>query len=265
MNNRFSKVILFFSFCAWSFFPVSCTPAFAQQTDVAALIDGLSQRMENYAELKGWKAQVDSTITRMDKNWQPKTVTAIKKIVKVKNGEREEDVLEAKEAENGAVKDVTEKYVKESEKHRREALKKAEEQKKKGKDADDNNRRKLTQDDLFPFSKERRGHFEFFRRADSTLDGIPVYVIESKARVKDSKFWEGRYLIRRDTLDVLKIALRPSKNPKLVKELEMEVEFVLFNDSPVVKSSRMKVWSSLLIKNIRMVIEEKYSDFAIWE
>ncbi len=114
------------------------------------------------------------------------------------------------------------------------------------------------------FSEEKRINYNFIKLEDSYIDGKPVYVIESKAKIRNAKLWEGKYYIDKDSFDVLKVNIKPSKNPKFVKELEMEMSFqVLSQGYFVLKKSRMKINGGIFIKHIRMTVEEEYSNYEI--
>jgi len=124
--------------------------------------------------------------------------------------------------------------------------------------------RSLSLEELLPFSEKARQSFTFARLADEVIDGRDVYVLESQAKIKDEKFWEGRYFISPESYDVLRVTLTISKNPKFVKELSTEIDFQVLPDGQFfIKKTRMKVDAGMIIKHIRMVIEEEYSDIEI--
>ena len=239
-----------------------------RDNDLNALLDKITGRISSYPELKYWKASVTSVLTEMEKTWKPKKVTSVLKTVRIADKERSEEILRAEETEKSATRDVTQKYVRESRERRLEAKRREEERKREGRGAEseEKNHRSLDSDDLLPFSEINRPQYAFTRLEDEALDGHPVYVLQSQAKVKSERLWEGRYYISQDGHDVLKVALTLSKNPKFVKELAVEVEFqVLPSGYFVLKRSRMKVDAGMFIKHVRMVIEEEYTDFEISE
>jgi len=88
--------------------------------------------------------------------------------------------------------------------------------------------------------------------------------LKSKAKTKDEKLWEGKYYIDQESFDVLKLEIKPSKNPKHVKELEFEMKFqVLPGGYFVVKKVRARINGGIFIKRIRMISEDEYSDYEI--
>ncbi|MFQ6084037.1 MAG: hypothetical protein ACE5WD_11880 [Candidatus Aminicenantia bacterium] len=239
-------------------------PAFAQETELMLLLDRVSEQLDSYPEYDSWKASVVSTTTKMDKNWQPKKVTIVKKILEIANNEETEEVLQALETEKGKTKDVTEKYIKEAKKQREKAKKKERERKLKRKKENNERKVELAWDDIFPFSEEKRINYNFIKLEDSYIDDLPVYVLESRAKIKNEKLWEGKYYIDKDSFNVLKVDLKPSKNPKFVKELEMEMSFqVIPQGYFVLKKSRMRINGGIFIKRIRITVEEEYSDYEI--
>ena len=70
----------------------------------------------------------------------------------------------------------------------------------------------------------------------------------------------------RDTLqqDRNHLALSGSKNPKFVKELEMEMTLMILpGNHLVLRSSRARINGGIFIKHIRMISEDEYSDYEI--
>jgi len=56
--------------------------------------------------------------------------------------------------------------------------------------------------------------------------------------------------------------LKPSKNPKYVKEFEIEMSFeVLPQGYFVLRKSKARINGGIFIKRIRMTSEEEYSDY----
>jgi len=235
----------------------------AQDVGLSELLEAVSNRIESYPELNSWEAMSVSKITRMDKNWQPEKVTVVKKIVRVKDKNREEEVLEAQESEKGVTKDIKEKYIQESRERRQKAKEREEKRKQKGQSDDEEEGMQLTMADLIPFKEEKRAHYEFVKLEDCMIEALPVYVLEARAKRKSPRYWEGRYYISKNNFDLLKIDLMPSKNPRLVKEMRMEIEFSVVEDHLVMKRTKMKVHGGMVVKNVRMVVEEDYSQHRI--
>ena len=87
-------------------------PGLAQVTELMLLVEKVSKQLDSHSKYDNWKASVTSITTKMDKNWKPQKVTTVKKIIKVFNKERTEEIIQALETEKGKTKDITEKYIK---------------------------------------------------------------------------------------------------------------------------------------------------------
>lgn len=235
-----------------------------QNTGIMLLIDNASKQMDSHPQYDKWKASVISTTTKMNKNWQPEKVTVVKKIVRVINQERTEEIREVLQTEKGKTKDITEKYIMEIKKQREKDKEKERERKLKGEKKKQKASLNLSWEEIFPFNKEKRMNYEFFQSEDSFIDQRPVYVLESRARIKNENFYEGKYYICKDSLNVLRIELKPSKSPKHVKEFEIDMDFqVLPQGYFVLKKSKLLINGGIFIKHIRMTSEEAYSDYEI--
>jgi len=236
-----------------------------EETDLTSILDKVAERTASYVPLESWKATVRSVQTKVDKNWRPEKVTNVHRIMTVRKDDYDEQILKAEEVEKGRTKDITEKYAKDSRERLDKRRRKEAERKAKGKaDEEEEDRREMSLKEFFPFEQSRRADFIFSRLADETLDGRAALAIEVKARVKDEKNWEGAYFIAADGFDVLKVVLRPSKNPKFVKEFEMEMTLmVLPGNHLVLRSSRARINGGIFIKHVRMISEDEYSDYEI--
>jgi hypothetical protein len=237
----------------------------ARQDDLGQILDRVMERIKSYPELPRWKASVASVMTEMDKSWTPKKVTRVLKTIRVTEKDRSEEILRAEETVKGVVKDVTAKFVKEAEKERhREKNADKEAGKNQGEENKGGESRSLDSDDLLPFSEKNRLQYTFTRLEDDVLDGRPVYVLQSQAKVESERLWQGRYFISQDGHDVLKVVLTLAKNPKFVKKFAAEVEFqVLPAGHFVLKKSMMNIDAGMLLKHVRMVIEEEYTDYEV--
>ena len=229
--------------------------------ELDALLDALSARIDSYSDLKNWRAAVRSSVTEMDKNWNPEKTTVVRKITTVTEGRSQDEILEVLETKKGVTRDIRERYVREAEERRRKAEERRSASTRDGEGS--GGRRELGKDDLAPFSLERRKNFRFSFLPDDEVSGRPVRVVSAEARVKDSEVFEGRYYIDRETLDVLRVELRPSKNPRFVKHLEMDIHFQPGIGSLALKASHMKIHAGFLLKTMRLAVEEEYTDFEI--
>ncbi len=242
----------------------ACCLGFAQADDLSLLLDRIAERSETRPELKDWRANAVSVATEMDKNWKPKKTTRVRKSVEVTESRRIEKVIEALQTEKGLSKDITEEYIRKA-RERGGAKNKPEDNKSQTGDDKKGMRRSLSLEELLPFGEKARRDFTFTRLPDEIIEGRTVYVLESKANVKDEKFWEGRYFISPESYDVIKISLTLSKNPKFVKEFSTEMDFQVLPDGHFfIKKTWMKVDAGMVIKHIRMVVEEEYSDIEVF-
>ena len=224
-------------------------------------LDALSTRIDSYSDLKNWRAAVRSSVTEMDKNWKPEKTTVVRKITTFVEGRSREEILEVLETEKGTTKDITETYIREAEERRRKA---EERRRDSARDRErSGGRRDMSVADLAPFSRENRIKYSFSFLPDAEVSGRPARVLSAEARVKDSEVFEGRYYIDKETLDVLRVEIRPSKNPRFVKHLEMDIRFQPGIGSLALKASHMKIHAGFLLKTMRLVVEEEYTDFEI--
>lgn len=229
---------------------------------VEKIVEEAAIRFANYPQLKNWQVLVLSTAYRMDKNWKPEKKTVVRKTVTVRDKDRTEDIISATEIEKDKTKDVTEKLKKDALKEK----KKQEERRAEGKSENEGGRRELSMDDMFPFGVTERKNYIFTRREDSELEGIPVYILETRAKMRTDKYYEGKYYISKNDYQVIKAELNPAKNPSVLKLFEMEAYFqVISGGYFVLKKTKVKIHVGLVIKNIRMEAEEEYSDYVVLE
>lgn len=231
----------------------------AQETEISVLLENISQRLKSYPARENWDAHVKTKMIRLDKNWQPKKTTIVDKIVTVNGAVKEEKILAAQEEEKGRIKDVTKKMQKDAAK----AAEKSRENARKGKKHDER-RLELGEEKLFPFGEKQRGFYEFKLLDEQDLRDTAVYVVQSRSFRKSRDYYEGLYYIAKDTFDILKVVLHPAKFSGPLKKLEMKVEFDLTPGGYfVVIKTWAKLHIGLIIKNIRIEMEEIYSDYSI--
>ena len=171
-----------------------------QTADVTSVVENTTQRLKSFPELSHWQASVLSRKTEMDKNWKPKKKTEVEKIVKVMGEDRIEEILRATEIKNGKSKDVTKKQIKEARKRREKALKERAKRRAKGDSGDNGDSRELSMEEMFPFSPEKRKDYDFILLEDTSWAGAPVLILESKAKIRSDKFYEGKYFISKSDL-----------------------------------------------------------------
>ncbi len=215
-------------------------------SDLSAILDAVARKVRTYSNFENWETMVVSIRTRMNRHWQPVKTTRIIKHLRISGESTLENILEAWETEDGVTQDITAEV-------RRKSSKKPQDRK--------GRIREIAKEDLVPFDGEHRGAYTFRRQADTQMDGIPALVIETRALSADSDLWEGTYIIAKDTFDILKITLKPSRRPIFVRNMEAEMEFRPGSEGIIPKILRFKVHAGFLIKSIRMTVVEEYRDF----
>ena len=218
----------------------------SQSEDLDLLLDKVHQRMSSYPDSLFFTTEVRQTTYFMDKKWQPKKTIIVEKI-RHRNGlEINDEIQKAVEIKNGKEVDITNKQ--------REEAKQNEEHK--------GNSMSVSGDKIFPFSPEARENYQFKMHADSVWNDRPVHVIYAEGQKLSSDFYRGNYYIDSESFDVLGIDVKPTKNPKFVKNFHMRMSFTVVPEGfYVLEKYWMKVYASLLIKKIRMVIEEENSTY----
>jgi len=227
------------------------------------ILDRVMERVAAYPELKNMEARVASTLQVMDKRWKPKKTTLVDKLIRMTDGLRSEEILSAQETHKGRTQDVTAEMAKDTrkqeEKARKRRAKKGEgDKEKKG------GRGEMTREQMFPFGEDRRQGYDFNRKGDSYVGKRPAYVLETRAKTRSAEWVEGLYYIGKQTFDVLKAEIRFAKNPKMLKRFEMEAWFrVLPEGYLVMERLLMRIHVGLVVKSIRMQVQEEYRDFKI--
>jgi hypothetical protein len=236
--------------------------AVGQDSEVSAFLDKLADRISSYPRMEKWTASVRSRVEEMDKNWKPKKTTLITKKVSIDGTDRSEEILEALEVKKGKTKDRTRDYIKEA----RKEAEKAEKRKEKGREGGRQGRLELTRSQLFPFDMEQRKNLQFSIKEETTFKGIPVTILESRSSIKDEDLYSGTYTIARDSLDVLRIDIFPTKKPSVLKMMKMAFEFQVLPEGPLaIKRTWFKMHLNVIIKVIRLEAEEEYFDIKILE
>jgi len=227
-----------------------------------AAVEKLHKRIRSYPEMANWQAAVLTTLRDMDKDWKPKKKTVVEKFVIVKDKVRIEKILSATEYEGDRTKDLTAKYQAEAEKFNKKS------ESSQGEDGGRKGGRyrglDLSRDEMFPFGEDRRADYEYELREGTLAAGQRVHILETLSLQKSSDIYEGKYFIHPETYDILRAELRPAKNPGPLKLLEMHIDFDRLPEGYlVIKSTRIRIHVGLIVKNIRMESEERYSDFQV--
>lgn len=232
----------------------------AQDSAMDAIIQKIETRMAGYEDYDAFTVSVVSSQKTMDGAWNPKKVVVVDKTITQQGEVRREDILRATQTEKGTTRDITEKY--------REEQRKREEKKNKETEGDDGKngergRVSLGEDEMFPFGPNERSQYTFDQLPDTVVSGRLVYVLQTRAKEKSKELYEGNYYVDQETYDVLMVDLRPSKNPKFVRQMRMKMWFGLLSDHYVVERTWMRIYAGFLLKKIRMEVEETYTDYRI--
>jgi len=237
---------------------------FSQKDEAEDLVSKIAERMAEFPEAENYEAEVSAMLISVDKNWKAKKTTLVEKIVRMRDGVREEEILSALETDKGKKKDVTQKMRDETRKQQEKAKKKRAKQERKGKAGSKRGggRQELTLDEMFPFNEKKREKYIFQQGENVVFEGKTALVLESKAKLRSDKYYEGTYFIDPDSFEILRALIKPAKNPGPIKKLEMEFFFqVLPEGFFVPKETRVRVHVGLVIKSIRMEIQEVYKSF----
>jgi hypothetical protein len=235
---------------------VVAAPSFCQDS-LDSLVVRVGRRIEAYQAYDAYSAAVTSNVKIMDGDWKPEKVIRTEKKAFRKNGEQGEEIIQAVESEKGKERDITQKAREESAK----SMEKSRRREKAGKDGTGGQVR-LGLEGLIPFSNAKRPDYSFTLLPDTVVSGVKWVCVQALARQKDSERYEGRYWIDPDTYDIRLMDVRPSKNPKFVKDLRMRFSFdVLPENRMVVTRTWMRVFAGIVIKKFRMELEETYSDY----
>jgi len=233
--------------------------------EITSLLDGISGRLKSYADYKNWTASAVTTITEMNKDWNPQKITVITRSVRVKNDEREDDILQVIETEKGRTRDITKKYQDELRERLEKARKRRTESGKRD-GGDGRDRVTINLEEVLPFGEKTRSGYDFRLPGGEASSGGRFILLEAKARKPNPKLWNGIYTIDPGTFDILRAEVYPSKNPKFVKEMEMSAEVEILDGKYfALKKVRFRVYGGIFLKRVRMVVEEEYSDVRITE
>jgi hypothetical protein len=233
------------------------------QSSLDVFLDKIDAKVAGFQEPKNWRGTVVSTITKMNRHWEPESVIVVTKAVSVADGHRTDDIQKAIETVDGVTKDITGDYIEENRKaHERYRRQRPPDDKPRDPNAPPR-RRGLgaSIEEYTPFSADRRPLFSFRLDEAATLDGRPVIALDVAARVKGEKNWEGRVYFDPATLDPLLAEAKPSQNPRFVQLLEARIGLqVVAGRTLMLKTTRIRVNAGFLfIKRIRQIAEDVYS------
>jgi len=247
-------------------------PLPASGDGLGALLDGIASRVRACAAYKTWSAAVFQKITEADESWAPRRVTLVTKTIRMNGKIQEDRILKAEVTENGRTVDITAKFAAERQVFLEKEKERLAEREAGGESGDTDPDRKHYFDlaEILPFGPERRSDFEFLpgSAADAGGDarggGDAPLVLRVQPKVAAPGRWDGVYTVDPRTFDVRTAEVRPSQNPRFVKEIVLKVEIGVMNQRYyILKRTHLKVDAGFLVKRIHKIIDEEYSDVRI--
>lgn len=241
----------------------------AQSPDaLEALLDGVASRVRDCAAYKTWSAHVVQTVTEADSSWAPRRITRVVKTIRMEGKLQEDRILKAETIRDGRTVDITAEFAAERLAFLEKERKRLAGREARGEDREGDPDRKHYFDllEIMPFGQERRRAFEFLARpaGEAGGDGGAPIALNVRPKTPAPGRWLGIYTIDPRTFDVLTAEIRPSKNPRFVKEIVLQVEIGVQDGRHFVpKRTRVKIDAGFLIKRIRKIVEEEYSDIKI--
>ncbi|MFC2158489.1 hypothetical protein ACFLT9_11690 [Acidobacteriota bacterium] len=226
--------------------------------EIEDILNRVGEKTASYNKLDRFNINIISTLFTMDKEWKPTKIESVEKVVTIDGTRRTEEVISAIEKKNGKVKDLTRKYQRDAQKAREKALKEPEEAQKRGRrDLD------LTLKEYIPFTPTKRREFSFRLIGESQLGGQPIYLIGATSLTESNEIWNGTYSIHKESFDILRAEISPSKKPGVLKQFRMELDFqILPGNYLALLKSKIRIHVGLVVKNIRVIAEESYSDYS---
>lgn len=217
------------------------------------ILKHVDQRFLAYEEMDTLTMDVTSTVKHMNSKWEHTKITRVEKSVSVYGDSTHEDYHKVTEEKKGKIKDLTEKA--------REDVRKAQEKQSKNKKEDGNNNQSIELDELWMLEKERE-NYNYTLLPDTLLNNRWTHPISVEAHFDSDTLYEGIYYIEKDTYDLMMVDMKPSKNPKMVKEMRLQFWFApVKHNQLLLERTWTKIYASLLIKKFRIIIDESYTNY----
>lgn len=237
-------------------------PVFLHAQELDSLIQQINRRMSAFKKDRNFECLVTSKEFKVNGDWEPEKTTIVEKKMTVDSTGAAFDILHAVEIEKGKEKDITLDLQKKMEEEKRKQEEKEDE------DNKDEEKRSVSlgSKELNPFSEENRSQYNYCLLPDTVADSTAYYRIQTIAKVPDDKRFQGVFWINKKNSVIERIKLKPSKNPKFVKDFDLAFRFEgLDSNHWVIRQSHVRVYVSLLIKKIRIVSEETYENYRFPE
>ncbi len=224
----------------------------AENKEIDQLLDRIETAITSQDKIE-WQAIAITKVSEFDKKGQVTKETRMKrKMITKKDGKIENEIIEIIEIEDGKQNDITQKAIEQSKK--REEKNKSEE----GRGAS------YTEEQLFPFDKKSRSKYSYHRLDDCQVDGKPVFVIETRAKERDTDTVEGKYFFDKELFKILKLVVKPSKAPMFIKELSIEIDYkILPENISIIERTITRMKGKFLFKRFDVLMEENYTEHVI--
>lgn len=234
-------------------------PLAADEISVEPIIEKAYQRLISNQDFSRWQVLAISTQTEADRRWQAEKIRRVTKWMKFDGSLVDEEILEAVEIEKGRIRNITEQY----RRQRQETLRKMREEKEKSEVSDRKARPGIAMnlEDLIPFSEKNRNQYDFFLKGETELNGEKLYLMEARARVRKDFLFEGLFFINQYSYDLRRVELTPVKTPGFIREFVMEVDLDLWQNRLVMRKTRIKIFGRFLLKSVRRIVEEEYTEY----
>jgi hypothetical protein len=243
---RFARICLYVFSLTCAGHAVASGPA----ENLEPFLDRLESACASFGKPEPKSYHAVGTALKMDSDWKPETVTRIEKDVTMRDSIRHETLVRAVRTEkDGRQVDVTQEMIESDRNSGKDGKRKGQSY-------------SMNSEDLFVFGRQRRAEYDFSWLSDSLADGIRVSRLSAVPRKKDVERFRMTYLVDPDSMTVLGVEMRPSRNPKMVKQLAMSL--TLSRDSAghyFLSRFWMRIYVNLLVKKIRTEYSEEYSGF----
>jgi len=218
--------------------------------NLGSVLDRLESNCSAFGKPSPKRYRAQGTLQQMNSDWKPETVTRTEKEFTFRDSTWQETLIKAVRTKRGGKEeDITREMIENDEKNRRNQK--------------DKNRQgqslSMDSEDLFVFAKKKRGEYDFSWLSDSLLDGRRVARLSAVPKKKEAERFCMTYAIQPDSMTVLMVEMKPSKNPKMVKQLSMTLSLSRDPDGHYfLRRFWMKLFVNLLVKKIRTEVVEEY-------
>ena len=113
-----------------------------------------------------------------------------------------------------------------------------------------------------PLTEKVLDYYTFTFIDIDTLNNIPVWIIEFKAKEEKEEYINGIVFVSQEHFSVIQMEFAPAKNPSMVKEMSIIVNYNEIDGYWLPEQVLVEVRASLLwVFNKHIKIEDNYSDY----